>query len=249
MERLIIIPDPKPEIRKNAEESKDWEFHEEAQFLYRMAVLFKDRLLDPILVTDRGRLPDPVISFDDMRNNKVLAAYTLNRNPQGLLDEITFNTAHYEDKDGKKVWSWGRWAQLETLAHEQIHLWQENLKNKYTGRRAAHDKVFCAKAESLGLHPMPVIGCHMEVADGVFAELMKELGIERPEDVPTVKGKADWFRPDKKKGTSTLSKWSCGCQNVRIGTKEFNAVCTKAECGHVFVRMDGLEHTVYQSPE
>ena len=89
--------DPKPEIRKNAENARDWEFRDEAQYLYGMAVLFKDRFLDPVLHTDRGRLPDPVISFDDLRNRRTLAAYTLHRNPQGLLDEITFNTAHYVD--------------------------------------------------------------------------------------------------------------------------------------------------------
>ena len=96
--------DPKVAIKKNAEMARDWEYSEEAEYLYSMANHFKDRFLDPILHTDRGRLPDPVISFDDLRNRKVLAAYTLHRNPQGLLDEITFNTAHYTKKDGKKEW-------------------------------------------------------------------------------------------------------------------------------------------------
>src|SRR3990172_8601930 len=105
VERGVIIEtaDPKPEIRKNAEIARDWEYSEEARYLYGMAVLFRDRFLDPVLHTDRGRLPDPVISFDDLRNRKVLAAYTLHRNPQGLLDEITFNTAHYEEQEDKQV--------------------------------------------------------------------------------------------------------------------------------------------------
>ena len=124
VERGVIIEtaDPKPEIRKNAEIARDWEYSGEAKYLYGMAVLFKDRFLDPILHTDRGRLPDPVISFDNLRNMRTLAAYTLHRNPQGLLDEITFNTEQYEDQEGKKVWRFGRWAQLETLLHEQVHL-------------------------------------------------------------------------------------------------------------------------------
>src|SRR5215210_1934004 len=109
-ERKIITEfDPKPEVRKNAENARDWEFREEAEYLYGKANFFKDRFLDPILLTDRRRLPDPVISFDDLRNKKTLAAYTLHRNPQGLLDEITFNTAHYEEDEDKKVWVWGRW--------------------------------------------------------------------------------------------------------------------------------------------
>jgi len=117
--------DPKPAVQKNAENAYDWEYTDEAKYLYGMAVTFKDRFLDPILHTDRGRLPDPVISFDDLRNKKTLAAYTLHRNPQGLLDEITFNTVHFEEKDEKKVWKNGRWAQLETLLHEQVHLWDD----------------------------------------------------------------------------------------------------------------------------
>src|SRR5687768_1440849 len=151
--------DPKPAVKKNAENAKDWEYRDEAEYLYEKAVLFKDRFLDPVLRTNRGRLPDPVISFDDLRNQKTLAAYTLHRNPQGLLDEITFNTAHYDDEDNKKVWAFGRWAQLETLLHEQVHLWQENFgEHKHKPGRVAHDREFVAKCESLGLHPMPVKG-------------------------------------------------------------------------------------------
>jgi hypothetical protein len=117
--KLIEITNPQPEIRKNAERASDWEFKEEAAYLYEKAVLLKDRLLDPVLLTNRGRLPDPVISFENLRNKNTIAAYSLVRNPQGLLYEITFNTAHYiDDEEGKKVWGFGKWAQLETLLHE-----------------------------------------------------------------------------------------------------------------------------------
>jgi hypothetical protein len=248
--------DPKTEIRKNAENARDWEFREEAEYLYGMANVFKDRFLDPILHTDRGRLPDPVISFDDLRNKKTLAAYTLHRNPQGLLDEITFNTAHYEEQEGKKGWVWGRWAQLETLLHEQVHLWQENFgEHKHKPGRVAHDKEFTEKCESLGLHPMPIVGCHVEVADGVFAKLMEELGIPRPEDVPKIsEGKRDWFRPEQEKGRSTLHKWICpDCGlSVRIGINSdpqlVHDVCSEIREKKVFlVKHDGTKHTIYKS--
>jgi hypothetical protein len=254
--------DPKPDVRRNAENARDWEYRGEAQYLYGMAVLFKDRLLDPVLHTDRGRLPDPVISFDDLRNRKVLAAYTLHRNPQGLLDEITFNTAHYVEEEGLKVWTWGRWAQLETLLHEQIHLWQENFGvHKHKPGRVAHDKEFVEKCESLGLHPMPAVGCHMAVADGVFAQLMGELGIPTPKDVPTIDwtragGKTirrDWFRPENEKGTSTLKKWVCPhCGlSVRMGIsadpKLVHDSCSEVKGQKVFlVRDDGLTHVIYK---
>lgn len=81
----IETANPYPEIRKNAETAPDWEYKDEARYLYDKAVLFKDRFLDPVLLTDRRRLPDPVISFNNLRNKNTLAAYTLFRNPQGLL--------------------------------------------------------------------------------------------------------------------------------------------------------------------
>ncbi len=57
-ERKILTEyDPKPEVRKNAENAHDWEYHEEAEYLYGMANLFKDRFLDPILHTDRDDFP------------------------------------------------------------------------------------------------------------------------------------------------------------------------------------------------
>ncbi|HEY3310329.1 MAG TPA: hypothetical protein VGK00_01705 [Anaerolineales bacterium] len=218
---LINNFDPKPEIRKNAENARDWEYNEEAKYLYGKAILFKDRFLDPVLHTDRGRLPDPVISFDNLRNVRTLAAYTLHRNPQGLLDEITFNTEQYEDQEKNKVWKFGKWSQLETLLHEQVHLWQQNFgENPVKPERISHNKEFIDKCGSLGLHPMPVVGWHTRVADGVFEKLMKELGIERPADVPIDENrKFDWFRPEKEKGKSTLHKWKCPeCGlNVRLG--------------------------------
>jgi hypothetical protein len=257
---LIEHVDPKPTIRKNAETARDWEYAEEAKYLYDMAVVFKDRFLDPILLTDRGRLPDPVISFDNLRNKKTLAAYTLHRNAQGLLDEITFNSAHYmKDDEGKTIWIWGRWAQLETLLHEQVHLWQENFgKHKHKPGRVAHDKEFVEKCESLGLHPLPLVGCHTEVAGGAFALLMEELGIPRPDDVPREKGetpkKTDWFRPTKEKGRSTLQKWMCpDCGlAVRLGIKSdprlVHEVCSEKRGEKVYlVKDEGKSQTIYKA--
>lgn len=231
--------DPKPAIKRNAETAKDWEFSDDAKYLYRMAVVFRDRLIDPIARIDRSQLPDPVISFDDLRNKKTLATYTLNRNAQGLLDEITFNTVHYVETQAGLVWQYGQWAQLETLLHEQIHLWQQRVgKNPVRPGRSHHNKEFIFKCESLGLHPKPDVGCHIAVADGTFAQLMLELGIERPDDVPRDKSKKiDWFKPEKEKGKSTLKKWECGCgQKVRVGKEDWpGAICN--HCGTEYIRL------------
>jgi hypothetical protein len=230
---LIDVSNPQPQVRKNAENASDWPYKEEAAYLYRLAVIFRDRLVDPILRTDRSQVPDPVISFDDMRNNNILAAYTLNRNPQGLLHEITLNTVHYETVEGKEVWKFGKWAQAESLLHEMLHLKQQKYgKEPYKRGKSTHNKEFCTMAKQIGLNVVPNVGCHYQVADegSPFAILMHELGIPRPADVPRKeKQKEDWFEIGKKeKGRSTLTKWICECeppQAARIGKDVFLAEC------------------------
>ena len=246
--------------------ARDWEYADEAAHLYRMAVLFKDRFLDPVLLTDRRRLPDPVISFANLRNKNTLAAYTLARNPQGLLYQITMNSKHYaeEERDGEKVkiWSFGKWAQLETLLHEQVHLWQQNFgDNPVKPGKSHHNKEFIAKCENLGLHPMSGVGCHIKLADGPFAILMNELGVkppdisQKPDDLTF-----DWFKwmldsiGKSRKGTSTLKKWTCPeCGlNVRMGIKgdpEIRHEPCEKKSGHAvfFIMADGLKHTIYNA--
>jgi hypothetical protein len=216
-----------------------------ANFLYRWAVIFKERLLDPVLLTDRRRMPDPVISFEKMRID-TLAAYTLVRNPQGLLDEITFNTVHLDRS---------RWETLETLLHEQCHLWQQNFgEDPVRPGRTYHNREFCDKCESLGLHPRLGTGAHYRPADGVFGVLMKEHGMKAPQPIEAPElYKKNWWEllddllgKEKKKGVSTLNKWSCPCgENVRVGSKKWpGATC--ARCGGEY-RQASIDQTLYQS--
>lgn len=245
--KLIEKIDPQPEVRKNAETASDWEYRDEAQYLYSMAVVFKDRLLDPILLTDRRRLPEPVISFADMRNYNTLAAYKLIRNPQGLLYEITMNTQHYEKKEDKVEWSFGRWAQMETLLHEMVHLKQQNFGADpvVIGKRSTyHNKEFVEMCEAVGLHPKLGEGWHVRLATDPFAKLMSEYGIETPQELDKgIEFDIDWFKflldDGKKKGRSTLNKWVCPKCNlkVRIGIKG-NPELLHQPCGSVLIRAD-----------
>lgn len=229
---LIERPDPQPEVRENAEKSKDWEWHEEAQKLYRWAVMFKDDLLDPVLKPGVQRLPDPVISFDQMRIS-TLAAYTLARNPQGLLYEITMNTKQYEDEKGAKVWKYGQYAQLETLFHEQLHLKQQNGgEHPYKpGDRETHNAEFVDMAGYFGLHVKRPEGWHLQQADGLFEDYLKRHGVTKPDMPENYKEEdnLDWFKwlvdifgGKKVKGKSTLTLWECDCgQKIRVGSKHF----------------------------
>lgn len=251
----IEITNPQPGVRKNAETASDWEYKDEAAYLYGKAVLLKDRLLDPLHHLDRDRLPEPIIAFENLRNKNTLAAFRLTRNPEGMKNEIILNSEHYVDQDGKKVWEFGRWAQMETLLHEMVHEWQQVFgKDPVQLKRIYHNKEFVEKSESLGLHPKLGEGFHVKLADGPFAILMKELGIEppnldqKPDDV-----NIDWFKwlmdylGKSRKGTSTLSNWVCPeCHlHVRIGIKGnpelIHKPCSEKKGEEVmFVRADTL---------
>jgi len=163
-------------------------------------------------------MPDPVLSFDNLRNKRTLAAYRLTRNPQGLDYEIILNSQHYEKKDEKMQWRFGEWALLETLTHELVHEWQQTVGEEPVQLgKVYHNKEFVEKCESIGLHPKHGEGYHLKVADGPFEILMNELGIEPPKEVENLPDDLDldWFKKllddmgKGRKGKSTLKKWCC----------------------------------------
>jgi len=221
----------KEAVRRNAEAAIDWEYHARYVFLMRWAVRFNQELLDPIALPDRRPMPSPVISFEKV-DHRILAFYRLHRNPQGLLDEITFNVAQLDRPD---------WDLLETLLHEQLHLKQQNF-GKHPVDRNYHNQEFCQMAAAVGLHVFPVIGFHYAPAGEPFAGLMARYGIPRPPPAEVPRGeKRNWWDlgKEKEKGRSTLSKWQCPCgQTVRVGRKDWPGAVCKA-CGGEYARMEG----------
>lgn len=158
-----------------------------------------------------------------------LAAYKLNRNPQGLLYQITFNEKHFVDVDGQKTWAFGgTYGMVETLAHEMCHLWQQNAgEHPYREGSNTHNKEFVDRMEAIGIHPKPVTGVHYQQADGLFEKFMKEYGVTKP-DMPEGDFDMDWFRfwaeffkDYKPKGRSTLHRWECpDCHlKLRVGVR------------------------------
>jgi hypothetical protein len=191
------------------------------------------------LYPDGKKVPPPVIAFDDLRNKNTIACYDLFLDEYGIVGKITFNTAHYEDavdESGRpiKEWERGRYSQGETLLHEYIHLWQQIGRGKdpyrwEKHRRDTHNKEFVAKAEELGIHPMPVRGIHTRIATrgSPIDILLKELGIFPPYGAygkpdNNKQNWADWVLSkdqERPRGRSTLKKWvcpDCGLA-VRIG--------------------------------
>ena len=218
-------PTPHEVIRRHVEAAEDWEWHEVASDLYVWTDRFNDRFFE-------RAMPDAVLSFVSM-DHRILAAYTLRRNSQGLLYEITFNTKHL----GRPLWE-----TLETLMHEYVHLWQQNF-GEHPVTRNYHNVEFVAKCQKIGLSPAIGSGAHRRPAEGAFAEFLRAYRVPEPPPLAgpklTPKGKPlDWWANprERPRGRSTLAKWSCGCQNVRVGTKAFEACCLK--CGNVFRRVD-----------
>jgi len=271
--KLIEYVDPKPAIKKH-QETAEWEYRDESKFWNQVAQKMDERFFNGLLYPDGRRVPPPVIAFDDLRNKNTIAAYDLYPDEYGIVGKITFNTAHYKDaldESGKPIKEWvrGRYSQGETLLHEYIHLWQQIGRGKdpyrwEKHRRNTHNKEFVAKAEELGIHPMPRRGVHTKIATpgSPIDILLKELGIfppfgayGKPEE--NKQNWADWVLsrdPERPKGKSTLSKWvcpDCGLA-VRIGIKSdpqlVHDVCSEIKGEKVFlVRADGKEHTIYKA--
>lgn len=222
----------KTAVRKQAETPNGWQYQEMATQLYGWTDRFRDRFLDPIARVDRqGRLPGPVIGFEPL-GVRTLAYYRLGRNALGLEDEIILNS-QYLDRPLYTI--------LETVLHEDLHLWQQRFGD-YPIRRNYHNAEFVAKAESLGLHPFPIVGFHWKPADGPFEALLYEYGVYRPEEVTEVDEgeRRNYWETDTKKGKSTLSAWECpSCHlKVRVGVRrDIRILCGECD-GELFVRRD-----------
>ena len=271
--RLFENADPKPAIKKH-QETADWEYRDESKFWNSVPKTMDERFFNGLLYPDGKKVPPPVIAFDNLRNKNTLAAYDLFPDEYGIVGKITFNTAHYQNAAGEserpiKFWERGRYSQGETLLHEYIHLWQQIGRGKdpyrwEKHRRETHNKEFVAKAEELGIHPLPVSGEHTRIATpgSPIDLLLKELGIFPPKgaDKKPIDDKNDWAAwllfggKERPSGKSTLNKWvcpDCGLA-VRIGIKSdpmlVHDVCSEIKGEKVFlVKADGKSHTIYKS--
>jgi hypothetical protein len=187
---------------------------------------FKRRFFDGVFKPwDLSRLPSPPIAIEDMRNYKYLASYHLVPDGYGLSDRLTLNKKHFQLVEGVWVWDYGaEWGLGETIVHEMAHE-----KHKHKGpTKPAHDPYFRGLLEELGIH-CNERGQHFLTAeeDKPFGILMREWGIHRPPEpeLPEVPKGSWWSVGDTRKGRSSLTKWTCGCQNAWIGTKEYHATC------------------------
>ena len=156
--------DAKPAIQTHAE-TADWPYREEAKILYEIGKEMDRRFFNGLAYPDGSKVPAPAIAFEDLRNKNTIAHYDLFPDEYGIVGKITFNTAWYEERDGKMVWTRGRYSQGETLLHEYMHLFQQigRGKDPYIQKkhgRNTHNKEFVELCERLGIHPQPITGVH-----------------------------------------------------------------------------------------
>jgi len=121
------------------------------------------------------------------------------------------------------------WEILVIIVHEMTHAWQA-LYGK-PSNSWYHNKEFCCKMLEFGI-ACNKAGCNYGVKDP-FVSILKKHDIVFNHPMNT-DGLVKIPPVTKPKGKSKLKKWSCGCTNVRVAVKDFQAKCLR--CGNDFER-------------
>ena len=123
------------------------------------------------------------------------------------------------------------WQILITILHLMIHSWQGRYGRPSKGW--FHNKEFREKMAECGIDCNPK-GCCTGIGDP-FVFLLNKHGVifGNNQHLKKIMHTLNGCKPN---GKSKLKKWSCGCQNARVGRKTFVATCNR--CGNKFVKDD-----------
>ena len=203
-------------IRKNELETDEWSLNPLVNELYWFVDFFN------IAFFRNTPVPTPVLTFEKA-NLKSLGFYRIGLNDWAVRNQINLNKI-YLDRPLSET--------LQTLVHEMVHSWEhEYLQTKERTHNWYHKTKFREKMGEIGIETDNA-GVHISLSDP-FVFLLKKHGVEFS-NYP--QGKYPIPLPPKKKpkGKSKLAKWTCGCTNIRVGVKDFEALCLK--CGNIFER-------------
>ncbi len=198
-------------IMENEKNADDWLLNELAIKLYWWVDLFN------IAFFKDQPVPIPAISFEKTKVNN-LGHYVIGRNAFGIKENININRTHLNRP---------LWDILATLLHEMTHSWQATY-----GKPSIswfHNKEFQMKMLEFGI-AINNKGNHIEIGNP-FVFLLKKHGVDFNNDID-IDGIIKIPPKVKPKGKSKLKKWTCGCTNIRVAVKEFEAKCLK--CGNKF---------------
>lgn len=199
------------EIMENELDAHDWVLCDLSYELYWWVSFFQ------IVFLKDQPVPVPALSFE-RTTVRTLGHYVIGRNAFGVRENINLNSCHLNRP---------LWDILATLIHEMCHSWQAVYGTP--SNSWFHNKEFGLKMLEFGIL-VNNKGCHMGVTDP-FVFMLKKHGIEFKMNFNT-DGIIKIPPKPKPKGKSKLKKWSCGCQNVRVGKAEFEATCNL--CGNKF---------------
>lgn len=213
------------EIRENQLSAHDWELHYLAVELQWWVDAFN------VLFFPRQPVPLPVLTFESARINS-LGHYRIGRNEWSVRNQINLNQKHLNRP---------LWELLSTLLHEMVHAWEyQYLPAKERTKSWYHTRTFRDLMKQFGIHCNEK-GQHVGLCmTGPFVYHLKRHGVRFDglrQRSAGVRGNIVDINPgtDKKKGSSKLKKWSCGCTNIRSAV-QVQAVCEA--CGQRFERQD-----------
>lgn len=123
---------------------------------------------------------------------------------------------------------------LQILIHEMTHLWERQYISKRKRTKSwYHTKAFRNKMASFGIHSNTK-GNHL-AAEDPFVHYLRQHGVSFEFHIKPGK-LISLPRKELHKGRSKLKKWTCGCQNIRVGSTRFFATCNR--CGNKFKPVD-----------
>jgi hypothetical protein len=112
---------------------------------------------------------------------------------------------------------------LQIIVHQMVHVYEVLYINQNKPRKTwYHSIVFRDTMERIGIISNAK-GCHLALRDP-FRFILQKHGIGFP-NAREENGLLILHPRPKSSGSSKLRKWSCGCQNVRVGKAEFDATC------------------------
>lgn len=176
-----------------------WDVQKPMAFLQHWAKVFNQEF--------KLEIPKLVLCLDRLPLNRY-GHFREGHNGFGLEGEIAINSRYLT---GERA----TWEILGTLLHEMLHAWQAT--HGTPSQNSHHNAEFRRKAAEFGLL-IDENGITSFEAEGRFKDLIRKFGI----DVPSGEVRAT---KAKKRGTSKLRKYTCGCTNLRVAKKEFRALC------------------------
>lgn len=164
-------------------------------------------------------VPEPVFSFEANRE-KSLGHYPVNGKGS------TGDTYIYKVNPHQPLWQL-----LIAVLHLMTHAWQD--LHGLSSKGWFHNKEFRVKMAKFGIECNQKGGC--TALGNPFVFLLKKHGV-----IIGPRWHLEKFFKNQKthrpNGKSKLKKWSCGCQNVRVGKKSFEATCDR--CSNKFKLKD-----------